>query len=123
MKALPDNEAAAASFPAMLFLWRGSIRGLIFYECLVLVTPQPPLAGLGRRSYRVTGVMKMLCHVLGGRAVAAKGRAAGLAGPQMHPPAVYLPAFLAHQLVGDLNLLNIFNMLTNLLHYTSLKYW
>jgi hypothetical protein len=69
------------------------------------------------------GVMEMLRHVLGRRAVAAQCGAAGLTGTQMHPPAIYFLAFLASQLTGDLNLLNIFYMLTSLSHYTSLKYW
>jgi hypothetical protein len=58
----------------------------------------------------------MFGHVFAGRAVAAQCSAARLAGAQMHPPAVGLPAFLARELNSNFNILYISYMLTNLIH-------
>jgi hypothetical protein len=71
----------------------------------------------------VTGAVEMFGHVFAGRAIAAQCGAASLASAQMHPPAVGLPAFLARKLNGNFNILYISYMFTNLIHYTSFKYW
>jgi hypothetical protein len=71
----------------------------------------------------VAGAVEMFGHVFAGRAIAAQCSAASLARAQMHPPAVGFPAFLACKLNCNFDFLYISYMFTNLVHYTSFKYW
>lgn len=71
----------------------------------------------------MSSLMKMLCHVLGRRTVAAQRNAAGLAGAKVYPPAVYFYTFLTLIRFGSDNVSYFTDVFTNLIcHYCSFKY-
>src|SRR5262249_27376262 len=67
----------------------------VLHERFVRVAVEPPFARLRRSDHGVPALRRVLAGVAVGRAVAAAGRAARLAGPQVDPPRARLYALLA----------------------------
>src|SRR5437588_4508340 len=76
------------------------LRVSVLDERVIRVAIKPAFAGLGGGDHGMSGGVRVFGGVLVRRAVAAKGRAAGLAGPQMNPARADLDAFGAFEDFG-----------------------